>query len=340
MATSRRTLRHARTIRVDIDTAVEAAVADLVRAWGVAWDAVADEWRAAVADLTAGMTDGRWPSRAVILRNARVQAAMQVTARKLEELGQFAGVRIVQGVPDLLASQEAKLFDVIRSQLPDSLEVDWARVPDRELDAIVKRTTRQITSRLRPLPRHVAAGLKQELIRGVATGTNPNRVASILIKRFGTRFNGGLWRARTVARTEMLDATRDAALASRQANRALLAGWRWMCALSARTCPSCLAMNGRLFDVDEPGPNDHQCGRCTAVPVTKTWRELGIDAAEPQSQFPDSRAWFAQQTPAVQTQIMGAKRLQALNSGALDWDRIPVRRSNPGWRDSWVPAAA
>ncbi len=340
MAISRRTLRHARAIRVDIDAAVEAAVADLVRAWGVAWDVVADEWRAAVAELTASMRDGRWPSRAVILRNARVQAAMQVTAAKLEELGQLAGVRIVQGVPDLLASQEGKLLDVIRSQLPDSLEVDWARVPDRELDAIVRRTTRRVTSKLRPLPKSVTAGLKQELVRGVVTGTNPNQVASILIKRFGTQFTGGLWRARTICRTEMLDACRAGALDSRKANRGLLAGWRWLCSLSSRTCPSCLAMNGRTFDVDEPGPDDHPNGRCTSIPVTRSWAELGIDADEPESVFPDARSWFAQQTPAVQQQIMGPARLQALNSGQLSWDQIPVPRTNPGWRRSFHPRAA
>lgn len=340
MAISRRTLRHARAIRVDIDAEVEQAVADIVRAWGVAWDAVADEWRAAVADLVAGMTDGRWPSRAVILRNARVQRAMQITAGKLDELGRQAGVRIVQGIPDLIAGQEKRLADLIASQVPDTFTIDWARVSDGQLDAIVKRCTKQITSSLRPLPADVAAGMKQELIRGVVTGTNPNRVASILLKRFGTRFNGGAWRARTVARTELLDATRVAALESRKANRDVLAGWRWMCALSARTCPACLAMNGRLFDVDESGPDDHPNGRCTAVPVTRSWRELGIDADEPQSQFPDARAWFGQQTPAVQQQIMGPARLQALQSGTLSWDRIPVSRANPGWRRSFHPAAA
>ena len=106
MPVTRRTLRTARAIRVEIDREVEHAVADLVRAWGVAWDAVADEWRAAVAELVAAMQDGRWPSRAVILRSARVQRAMQITAAKIDELGKHVGVRVKQGLPDLLAAQE------------------------------------------------------------------------------------------------------------------------------------------------------------------------------------------------------------------------------------------
>lgn len=339
MPVSRRTLRHARTIRVDIDTEVEQAVADLVRAWGVAWDVVADEWRAAVAELTAGMKDGMWPSRTVILRNARVQKAMQITAGKLDELGQYAGVRIMQGIPDLLASQEAMLAVLVGSQVPDTFSIDWARVSDQQLEAIVKRTTQQVTSRLRPLPRDVAAGMKQELVRGVVTGTNPNQVASMMVERFGVRFNGGLWRARGIARTELVSAMNEAALASRQENRAVLSGWRWMCALSARTCPSCLSMNGRTFDIDEPGPLDHPNGRCTAIPLAKSWKELGIDADEPQSQFPDAKAWFAQQDAKVQQKIMGKARLDALNKGRIDWDKLAVKKSNPGWRDSYVPRA-
>ncbi len=339
MPVTRRTLRTARAIRVDIDREVEHAVADLVRAWGVAWDAVADEWRVAVAELVAAMQDGRWPSRAVILRNARVQRAMQITAGKIDELGQYVGVRVTQGIPDLLAAQELRLVELIGSQVPDTFTVDWARVSDKQLDAIVKRTTRQITAKARPLSAQVTAGVKQELIRGVATGTNPERVASILIDRFGTRFNGGLWRARTICRTEILDATREAALASRKENRAVLAGWRWMCAFSSRTCPACLDMNGRLFPIDEPGPDDHPAGRCTAVPVTRSWRDLGIDADEPEGEFPDAQAWFERQTPKVQQQIMGADRLQALNSGRLQWGQIAVARQNPGWRRSFVPRA-
>jgi SPP1 gp7 family putative phage head morphogenesis protein len=264
---------------------------------------------------------------------------MKITAAKLEELGVQSGVHIVQGLPDLIAGQELALARIIASQVPDTFTIDWSRVSDAQLEAIVKRSTQQITSTLRPLPAEVYAGMKAELIRGVVTGTNPNQVARIMMKRFGTRFEGGLWRARTIARTEMLSATRDAALASRQENRAVLSGWRWLCSLSSRTCPACLSMNGRTFEIDEPGPDDHQNGRCTAVPVAKSWRELGIDADEPESQFPDAQAWFKAQTAQTQQQIMGKARLDALNSGKLDWGNLAVKRSNPGWRDSYHPRA-
>lgn len=339
MAVSRATLRRARAIRIMIDDHVEAALRDLVEAWGLAWDTVVDEWQAAALELAATRPDGTWHARAVVLRNLRAQRALQLTAEALDELARHAGIRILRDMPTLLADQEDLLALLIDTQLPSGVDVGWSRVSAEQLDAIVKRAAGQIESNLNPLPRQVQAQMKQELIRGVITGSNPNKVASILVGRLGARFTGGLWRARTIARTEMLDASRNAALRSRIANSDILQGWRWMCSLSSRTCPSCLAMNGQVFPADEPGPDDHPSGRCTAVPVTKSWSDLGIDGVEePASTFPDARAWFAQQDADVQRQIMGQTRLDKLNSGALSWDRIPQARQNPGWRRSFHPA--
>ncbi|MCW5953668.1 MAG: minor capsid protein, partial [Propionibacteriaceae bacterium] len=171
-----------------------------------------------------------------------------------------------------------------------------------------------------------------------ALGTNPKTVARHMLKRAKHGFEGGLRRAKTIARTEMMGATLAAALAWRQANADVLIGWRWTCEFSSRTCPSCLAMHGQLFSLDEFGPDDHQNGRCTATPVSKSWADLGIDLDEPADMFPDARAWFDAQDEATQVEIMGRTRLDALRSGRIGWDDIPVRRPNPDWRDSVVPA--
>jgi hypothetical protein len=115
----------------------------------------------------------------------------------------------------------------------------------------------------------------------------------------------------------------------------VLRGWRWHCALSARTCPSCLALSGSLHDTDEPGPQDHQNGRCTAIPVSKSWRDLGFDINEPPDTFPDAKTWFSEQPREVKTQIMGPERLKRLESGDLGWSDLSQRRETPGWRPSY-----
>ena len=85
-----------------------------------------------------------------------------------------------------------------------------------------------------------------------------------------------------IARTEMLDANREAALETRKTNNDILECWEWWAQLdSSRTCISCIAQHGTRHPADEPGPLDHHQGRCVAVPATKSWRELGFDIDEP-----------------------------------------------------------
>jgi hypothetical protein len=69
-------------------------------------------------------------------------------------------------------------------------------------------------------------------------------------------------------------------------------------------------------------------------PKTKTWKELGFNIPEPADTFPDSRAWFDNLTDDTQRAIMGPERLQLLQSGAVGWDDLTVKRSTDGWRDS------
>jgi hypothetical protein len=148
-------------------------------------------------------------------------------------------------------------------------------------------------------------------------------------------FAGGLTRAMTIARTEILDAHRAASLATDTANKGLLAGWQWVAQLGPRTCPSCWAQHGSIHPVDEAGPLDHQSGRCTRAPVTKSWRDLGFDIDEPPSAVPDARAVFASLPEADQLAVMGPKRLGMLRDGTASWDDLSVRRTTDGWRDSY-----
>ena len=57
----------------------------------------------------------------------------------------------------------------------------------------------------------------------------------------------------------------------------LLVGARFLCALDESTCLICLELDGCM---DAPPPPIHEGCRCTTVPVTKSFRELGIDLPE------------------------------------------------------------
>lgn len=338
MAVTAETLAAIRRLRWLITGSTDTVTDDLVRMWAVAWDEVVDAWRDIIDELKDPALPA-WQRQQLLLQSERARKALEQTAQRLDDLAREAGVRITVDLPGVLAGQDGLLVDVVRSQFPASIDPSLSRMSAAQLDWIVARTSGQIESLLRPLSVDVVAVMRAELIRGVALGTNPKQVAREMLRRTKHGFDGGLRRAKTIARTEMLDATRRASQEWGLANSDVLLGWRWTCEFSSRTCPSCLAMHGQLFSLDEFGPDDHQNGRCTCTFVTKSWADLGIAGMdEPADMFPDARAWFDSQSEDVQREIMGRQRLADLRAGRLGWDDIPVRRANPGWRDSVVPA--
>ncbi|ACZ29579.1 phage head morphogenesis protein, SPP1 gp7 family [Xylanimonas cellulosilytica DSM 15894] len=342
MPVTDRTVRLSRQARKALDGIVDQATRDLVIAWATAWDEIAVTWQAAVDDLIGYQAaNGTWPPAWRIARAERAQQALQAAAKALVDVSDTAGARITQDLPALTgqaADWEARL---IASQMPPapvagdmSVAATFNRVDPDALTAIVQRTTGQVTALAYPLAAEAVTAMNRELIRGIAVGDNPRIAAARMLARVEGRFNGGLARAMTIARTEMLDAHREASRVQRIANADVLAGWQWQATLDTRTCPSCLAQHGSMHAVDETGPTDHQNGRCTALPVTKSWRDLGFDIDEPASPLPDARAWFDGLPQAEQRAILGPTRLEMLHTGRIGWADLSTRKSAPGWRDS------
>lgn len=342
MAVTRRTLLLQQKLRDSLDTVLDAQTRDLVRAWATAWDEIEPDLHAALLEQ---LTAGDRVTRAQLLRSVRLRAALQVVADRLRQLSVESGVRIVADLQDVIDTAGAAQASVVDSQLPpgfmsaDDLAA-WTRVDERQLEAIVKRVTTQVTSLHKPLAPRAYEIVRRELIRGVASGSNPRATAARMIRRAEkVGFNGGLTRALTIARTETLDAHREAARVGRLQQADVLGGWTWQCAMDARTCPSCWGMHGTQFPVEEFGPDDHQQGRCAAIPTTKSWADLGFDGIEePPSLLPTAADRFGQLTPAEQKAILGPGRYDAWQAGDFPIDSWAVRRTTDGWRDSYVPA--
>lgn len=344
MSINRRTLEEARRARIAIDRSVDATTRELVIAWGRAWGETVDAYAEAIDDLIK-VGDGKWPPRYKINRAQRAQRALALAARELDQLGKQAGVTISRRLSDLVHQAVRWEQMIARTQLPPGEDFTGARLswtePDEDaIRSMVKRSTTTIENQLNPLSRDAQQVMKRELIRGTVIGDNPRVAARRMIERTEGAFNGGLARANNIARTEMLDAYRSSALETRKRNRSVLRGWTWMATLDHRTCGSCLAQHGSFHPVGEPGPLDHQQGRCTAITVTKTWADLGFDAPEPAPvNLPDAEAWFNAQPVAVQRSILGPTRLELYRNGQLSFSDLSKRKRNPNWRSSYgVPA--
>lgn len=335
MAVTGETLRIAAGLKLTLDTAATQAEQELVRAWAAAWNVLLPDWTDALREASESVYDGQTTWRAWA-RAERARRALRATLEQMQVLAAQTGVTITGRLPDILAVTATAHEGIVASQLPSRavLAVDWARVDERALDAIVRRTTRQVTARTRPISRDATRAIRETLVRGVAAGMNPRNAAREMLARTRGQFAGGLTRALVISRTELLDAHRAAAHEADKAAADVLDGWVWQATLSSRTCPSCLAMHGTVHPLSEPGPIDHPQGRCTRLPAVKSWADLGLDVPEPEPVVQDARAWFAAQDEATQVQIMGRDRLALLRSGRVGWDDLPQRRVNPDWRDS------
>jgi hypothetical protein len=332
------TLRLTKRLRRDLLAVTNQIDRDLTKAWVEAWDTVSLDLEAAINELAAN-TQGGMLSRATILRSRRLQYALEAIAQALTRLAEAAGIRITDDLPGVVRSAGEAQAAIIDSQIPkaerDKL-VGWDRMDPKALDAIVRRSTERITSGLWPLSSEADAVIRRELVRGIATGSNPRAVASNIMKGAEGGFNGGLARALTVSRTEIIDAHRAAAKVSHDANEEVLGGWVWLTNLSPRTCPACLGMNGTEHPLTEPGPLGHANCRCSRMPRTKTWAELGIEGMdEPSPVTPDAGEWFAAQDHATQRGILGAARYDAWKRGDYPISTWAVRKDNPEWRASY-----
>lgn len=342
MAVTAKTLRLSRKARADLARITDTHTRELTAAWVKAWDEVADDLDAAATALVASAENG-FITRSMALRSTRLRNALDAIARQLARLADDAGIRIAGDLTQVVRAAGEAQEAIIASQLPRAEAarvVGWDRVDSRQVAEIVQRTTERITSEMWPLSAEADGVIRRELVRAVAAGTNPRQTAARMVKRAEQGFNGGLSRALVIARTETIDAHRAGAALSHQVNADVLAGWTWLCALGARTCPACLAMHGTEHKLTDPGPQGHQQCRCARGPRAKSWKELGINLPEQPSVVPDAGAWFAKQPTKTQQGILGPARYKAWKAGAYPMDRWVTRRPNPDWRPSYVTTPA
>lgn len=339
MAFTRETLRLVEQVRATLAQLLDGLVRRLTRAWVRAWDQLADDFTAALDDLLAGQD--RWPSRVQIHRASRLQAAVDAAGRVLDQLMNLVRSETAAAAREAVEAAGRAQPEIIASQLPPGLARDRMlarlhRFSQRSLAAIITRTGERITALTRPLSQEATSAMRRELIRGVALGDNPREAARRMVRRTEGVFNGGLTRAMTIARTEMIDAHRAAAAAGQQASAEVLRGWRWLAALDTRSCPACWAMHGTVHPLTEPGPLGHPQCRCSRAPLTRSWRDLGFDLDEPDDAVPDAQAVFNALPAADQLRIMGPARLTALKGGHIAWADLAGRHENPGWRPSYT----
>lgn len=343
MAVTNITLALLRNLRVAVGGQADQAVRDITAAWVSAWDVLEPAWQAALQELVALIEElGGWPPPWRLSRLARLTEAMLATNIALRTLTGTTQTTAGAAAAEVVAVTAATEPLIMASQLPAAAataaaEVYAAAVAPSALETVLARARAQITSTTRPLSDEAYEAMRRALIVGIAVGDHPDAIARDMLRRVEGAFNGGLGRAVNVARTECLDAYRDTSAAVHAANEDVLDGWVWVASLDLRACPSCWAMHGTVHPITQPGPWDHQQGRCVRLPKVKSWEDLGIPGVEAEDLTPNAPERFAALSPADRETVMGPGRAALLDDGRIGWADLAVRRDNPRWRPSYVP---
>ena len=334
MTISRDVLEIEVAMQTVLDTLLDHHTSTLTAAWATAWVSIRDELELALMELAENGDVPGWR----IEKSRRVQEGMAAAGRALEDLAELTGTTITDDAARALGIGVDGEIAMIGAQLPDG-HPGVVRVDDPQIAAMLGRTTQQITAVTAPISAETDLAIRAELARGMIVGDNPREAARRMMQATEGRFTGGLTRALNISRTEMLDAMRTGQHAADQANAATLAGWTWGAHLDSRTCISCISMHGTEWPVTEPGPIDHHSGRCARIPRTKTWAELGFPGIpEPDLGMVDAGEWFDGLTEHEQRSMLGARGFDAWQAGTFPMDQWSARKSNDGWRDSYVPA--
>ncbi len=246
-----------------------------------------------------------------LLRLARYRSLQQAADQELSRFGAQAGEVLRSAQSEALEMALDATKQILHSQNPTST---FSGLPTRAIE--VSRAMTSDTSPVRNIFRELVTDQKIQftntLIKATALGWHPNKTAKVMRDTLNTP----LARSLTVSRTETLRAYREASrMASKEAG---VMAWRWTASKSVRTCLSCLALDGRLFDVDKPFPAHPNC-RCVMIMFAP---DMPFPAIESGSD------WFERQPDEVKRQMMSKVAFEAYQKGEIALqDFVGVKRS-------------
>lgn len=247
--------------------------------------------------------------------------ATKFTAIAVNKISETQASEIEHGAEDAI-----NLLRRAYSGAPPGLTITFGQLPEGVIESMVGNLGDG--SPLRLLLNEFGSEASREisamLINSIAAGRSIRRIAQDM-RRLTQE---PLARTLLVARTEVLRAYRQGSIATYQANKDVVKGWTWVSAASARTCMACWMMHGTAHSNEEMF-SDHPNGRCTPVPLTKTWEELGIAGMREQEPIQSGESAFLNLPASEQRRIMGGPAYRAWRDGAVTLqDFVGVKQSS------------
>ena len=228
------------------------------------------------------------------------------------------------------------------------VELDTSMPSPEQLRNIIRDEAVQgkyLTDHFTDINENTRRRVMSEIRQGVMEGDSTEEITRRLrgTKARGYR-DGALERSRRDADNIARTMTQYVANRAREdhmlANEDIIKGRQVVATLDSRTCPMCMGLDGKVLQLRKGRrpPFHHRC-RCATIPVTKSWRELGIDLDEApegtrasmDGQVAASQTfndWLKRQPAPVQDEALGPTRGKAYRKGNLSVSEFTDGRGN------------
>lgn len=311
----------------------DAAAARLVAAYSEIRQRLDLRYRTLIAEIGRQRMSG---AEVDALLKQQLSWAAQLLAESDRELIQWAqqaaGAITVEQRAAVAAAErdQEKLARLSLQPAPQGASVRFRRLPKEAINELVGTLAdgSPLADLLDSYGKAMGQATRSALVRGLAEGLNPRDIA----REMRAGMDGNAVRALTVARSETLRAYRESSRRWMAANDDVIGSWLWWSALDQRTCPVCFAMHGSKHSFAEPMGTHPNC-RCTMIPVTKTWKELGFGDVPGDGELSPKLGAdeFAALPNQAQRAILGPSKYALYRRGKLELaDLVEVVR-HPRW---------
>jgi len=311
------------------------AATALVRFYGAGWQRLQGDIRTLQSEIDEQRAAGEDISVGRLWRLERMQTVQAQAEREMAAFAEFADGSISAGQREAIKAGQRDSHNLVQAAFPRDapISISFAAMPRDAVEQMVGflQDGSPLLDLLTEAMGETAAGFAETMSTGLTVGWNPRKLARELRSQYGM----GLTRALRISRTEQLRAYREATRNTYQANSHVVKGWERHAAADDRTCMACVMLDGKRYGLDE-SMDDHVQGRCALLPVTKSYRELGIDVDEPEFHRELGKDWFQRQDEATQRTIMG-NLYDPWQAGEFELEDIPKQIKDETWGNSWVP---
>jgi SPP1 gp7 family putative phage head morphogenesis protein len=286
--------------------------------------------------IVEAKAQGRVISRDWLFREARFRLLLQQVQEELDRFAPNASEQVVssqRAAVELAASHSQELIRLAPGPLPQGKFIPdgFTRFNPETVTALVGRTAAgsPVRDLFEQFGKDASIRARAVLMDMVIAG----QPATVAAKALRDELQIPLARALTISRTEVLGAYREASIKTYEDNSEIVNGWRWTAALNARTCAMCLAMDGRIFPNTVPFGSHPNC-RCSSVPETKPWSEIGPEFAgipDRRVKLPKGSEWFEKQPDRIKQKILSPRKYELYKEGELSLDDLVGYRVDKAW---------